>query len=225
MLPNITEFNSKKICIRNVEMKGSEHDNSVKIKLMGYDFTLEIHLDKVGANGIKIILSSLCRSGDKILPYNPANEFACYYRWAYVNGLEVPDGVYMDIHSLAGTSPAFEKLPARTQNERCGKYLDIDDDGLFVYCPLEYNYQKIWFVISTRHAMINAFSEDIKYLVFEFGQTDYIEPEDEEVLPYFSPIEKFRKLLDGVFPQNRFGELNAACYGYIYQPATDSGED
>ena len=55
----------------------------------------------------------------------PANEFACYYRWAYVNGLEVPDGVYMDIHSLAGTSPAFEKLPARTQNERCGKYLEL----------------------------------------------------------------------------------------------------
>ena len=33
------------------------------------------------------------------------------------------------------------------------------------------------------------------------------------------------KVCDGVFPQNRFGELNTACYGYIYQPATDSGED
>lgn len=216
METNATEENSKIIKIQNTEVTpifGQNGLDWVKIQFAGDEFNTQMVLDPIGANAFRIAVSSLINDYNRTLPYCPMGHFACYYRDVFVNGIEVPIGAYMDTMIFV-TNPAFMKLPAKTKNEPKGLFGNVDDDGIHMYCPIQFEFKRVWIVIDTIHSTFNAF-EDKRFIVLEFDCANYEPQQEHQDIPYFVPIYELRKKLDEMFPMNRFAELNSKCYGYF----------
>ena len=151
-----------------------------------------MHIDNIGANGIRIGLASLQNVKDPILPYNKDGEFLCNY-------------ASIKIVDLISGRTIFFKVPEESQNKKeGGKYTDITDGLCLFNHPSHSN--KMSYAISTKDAEINLISDAADYLIFNIiKRGDGIRD-----------LEALRKQLDNIYPYGKFSKKNIPCYGYFH---------
>lgn len=214
---NITPENSVTFRVYDIEeIDGTGYDDKLTIflfgeqKATGLRMKLKLTLDANGCNGLRVALSAMVDTGEYELPPDHKMEYGCYYMRALMEG----------IHDL--TEVSFIKLPARTINDKDGKYDDLDDCAIFMRRDKAYDYKYLQVIIPTINDTVNAF-ENYEYIVFEFGMAD--EPETQ--LPWgkhcYTTLEKFRAVLNQKFPLMKNAEYNRHCYGYC--KSSERGEE
>ena len=213
MIRNVTEGNSKIIEVWNSEVTRSTDNDDILIKFIGDNVKVQLRLDFIGYCAFRRAFSNLIPDFNRNYPYIPLITFACHYRRVFVGGIagpmmNTPVGTYVDPQVLV-VNPAFIKIPAKSANNDC-TFADIDDDGLYMYCPVSYHFQRVWIAIDTSHSTLNAFGSDVKYIVLEFRLT--IPSGDDPT--GFVPAYNLRNQLDKLFPEDRRDELDAGSFWF-----------